>query len=127
MRQYSLVFLLLALSGLLDAQPSGKYCGSGSTIFGDFAVEIVITSSTTADIYAVYTPPGGDAGGGNVKDVKYTYDSSNGDITVTDVDKLDALIEKIGAPISGADLAHLKYTDGKILVVNLGNFALNPC
>ncbi|EER03290.1 hypothetical protein Pmar_PMAR000527 [Perkinsus marinus ATCC 50983] len=126
MPQYFLVFLLLALTGLSDAQLSGKFCGSASTDFGDFEVEITITSQTTADVAAAFGYDG-ELKRGTAKGVTFVYNPSNGDIKVTDIQKLDDLIGEISAPISGSDLAYLKYLGDSIQIVSLGNFALPRC
>ncbi|KAF4727518.1 hypothetical protein FOZ63_011658 [Perkinsus olseni] len=121
------VILLLACSDILLAQPSGKYCGTASTLFGDATIDVTITSPTTFDISATFVPAGGTAASGTATGVRFTFKPSTGDITVTDTDKLQDLINKIGAPISAADLASLKYQGKNIIVVNLGNFVLKPC
>ncbi|KAF4666281.1 hypothetical protein FOZ61_009970 [Perkinsus olseni] len=120
------VILLLACSDISAAQPSDKYCGTTSTLFGDATIDVTITSPTTFDISATFTPAGGTASGTETG-VRFTYNPSTGDITVQDTDKLQELIDKIGAPISAADLANLKYDGNNIIVVNLGNFVLRPC
>ncbi|KAF4738525.1 hypothetical protein FOZ63_026157 [Perkinsus olseni] len=120
------ILLLLACSDISGAQPSGKYCGTTSTLFGDATIDVTITSPTF-DISATFTPPGGDAASGNERGVRFTYNPSTGDITVKDTDKLQELINKIEAPISAAELANLKYDGKNIIVVNLGDFALKPC
>ncbi|KAF4666278.1 hypothetical protein FOZ61_009967 [Perkinsus olseni] len=120
------VILLLACSGLVLTQPSGEYGGNVSTVFGDATIDVAFTSPTTFDISATFTSTDG-GGNGTETGVRFTYNPSTGDITVQDTDKLQELINKIGAPISAADLANLKYDGKNIIVVNLGNFVLRPC
>ncbi|KAF4729315.1 hypothetical protein FOZ62_015977, partial [Perkinsus olseni] len=110
------VILLLALNALLQAQPSGKYCGSPSSPAGNSTVYVTMTSQTTFDITVGFSPTGGQDVASTKTGVTYEYDSSTGRITVTDVNQLLILISDIGAPFDRSELSNTTFWNGAIYV-----------
>ncbi|KAF4677930.1 hypothetical protein FOL47_008034 [Perkinsus chesapeaki] len=125
MRTLTSVALFVLVRAIVGDGPTGSYCGSPHTPVGDAVLKITVTSSSTFSIEASWTPRGGETKSGSETGVGYQYYSPTGDVTVTSLDKLQDLIDKIGAPLSAEQLAHLKLKDNTLYVTNLGSFVVS--
>ncbi|KAF4677933.1 hypothetical protein FOL47_008037 [Perkinsus chesapeaki] len=120
------ILLVLVYCSVGDG-PTGSYCGSIDTALGKATIRIAVASPYTADIDASWIPRGGQEKRGSVTDVKFEYDAPTGAVTVISLDKVQALINMIGAPLTADMLVHLEYKGNALYVVNLGNYRLDHC
>ncbi|KAF4677931.1 hypothetical protein FOL47_008035 [Perkinsus chesapeaki] len=121
------VILSVVACAIVDNGPTGSYCGAADTFLGKATINISITSSSTFNIEASWTPIGGETESGSENDVEYEYDTSTGKVTVKGLDKLKNLIARMGAPLSADMLAQLEFKDDTLYVTRLANFPLKSC